>query len=491
MKTPVFDFVTRYCESGMSRLHMPGHKGKGPLGIESRDITEIRGADVLSEAEGIIGESEAEATRLFGSGRSFYLTEGSSQGIRAMLFLALKLQPPGRPAASRPLVLAARNVHRAMVSALALLDADAAWIYPEQAPEKAPDSVCSCHPTAAGVRSALTRLKEEGRLPFAVYITSPDYLGMQAPVREIAEVSHAFGVPLLVDNAHGAYLHFLETPCHPMDLGADLCCDSAHKTLPCLTGGAYLHLSPQAASRLPASLVRSSLVLFGSTSPSYLTLQSLDLVNAALAGDWPGRLRETARRVRGLREYLRLFGHEVLETEPLKLTFSLGRGAGTRAADQLRRWGVEPEFSDVNYVVLMFSPDNTALDYQRVREFIRHAGSPGKPPAFDQARLSGPAQSEQGACAPAPDIASSDVVSQDAAALSLCLRPLEQAISVREAVFLPQEEIDVRKAAGRIMGAVTVSCPPAVPIAVSGERITEDLIPVFLSCGIETVSVIV
>ena len=107
MKTPIVDFVRRYQESGMVRFHMPGHKGAGFLGCEGFDITEVSGADELYEAEGIIAESERNAASLFGAGRTFYSTEGSSQCIRAMLRLAMLRQTGGTP-----LILAARNVHK-------------------------------------------------------------------------------------------------------------------------------------------------------------------------------------------------------------------------------------------------------------------------------------------------------------------------------------------------------------------------------------------
>ena len=135
MNTPVVDFVRRYGESGISRLHMPGHKGQPFLGFESWDITEIQGADALFEAEGILRESEENATGLFGSRRTFYSTEGSSHCIRAMLYLALT----NRPAGAAPLVVAARNVHRAFVSAAALLDLEVAWLWPEES-----RSLCGC-----------------------------------------------------------------------------------------------------------------------------------------------------------------------------------------------------------------------------------------------------------------------------------------------------------------------------------------------------------
>ena len=121
MTTPIVDFVRSYAQSGTARLHMPGHKGQSLLGFEPLDITEICGADELYAPEGIIAESEANATRLFGTAHSYYSTEGSSQCIRAMLFLALQGAPQnGR----RPVLLAARNAHKALLYAAALLDFD-------------------------------------------------------------------------------------------------------------------------------------------------------------------------------------------------------------------------------------------------------------------------------------------------------------------------------------------------------------------------------
>ena len=125
-----------------------------------------------------------------------------------------------------------------------------------------------------------------GQHPFGVYVTSPDYLGGVQELPALAAVCRAQGVPLLVDNAHGAYLRFLPQNCHPIAQGAAMCCDSAHKTLPVVTGGAYLHLAHDAPVQDEAA-VRGALALFGSTSPSYLILQSLDACNAVLAGDYP------------------------------------------------------------------------------------------------------------------------------------------------------------------------------------------------------------
>ena len=294
MNTPIADFVREYADLGASRLHMPGHKGRAFLGCEAYDITEIAGADSLYEAGGIIAKSEANAARLFGARRTFYSTEGSSQCIRAMLYLLITrwarrqkqagkgaIQTGDEPAdgreklagvrrtCKRPLVLAGRNAHKAFLYAAALLDFDVRWLYPTG--ENA--SLCACAVSPEALARELDALDAP---PAAVYVTSPDYLGNQCDITSLAAVCHSRGVPLAVDNAHGAYLRFLSPSRHPLDLGADICCDSAHKTLPVLTGGAYLHIARGASEGLE-DCARQALALFGSTSPSYLTLASLDL----------------------------------------------------------------------------------------------------------------------------------------------------------------------------------------------------------------------
>ena len=165
MNTPVADFVRRYGEGDTARLHMPGHKGRPFLGCEPWDLTEIPGADALYQAQGILRESEANAAALFGSQRTCYSTEGSSQCLRAMLYLACCGTGSRR-------VVAARNVHSAFVSAAALLDLEVTWLWPEES-----RSLCGCPVSPAQLEETLSRLPEP---PAAVYLTSPDYLGAMA-----------------------------------------------------------------------------------------------------------------------------------------------------------------------------------------------------------------------------------------------------------------------------------------------------------------------
>ncbi|MFR5865038.1 MAG: hypothetical protein ACLUFV_07625 [Acutalibacteraceae bacterium] len=179
-----------------------------------------------------------------------------------MLYLALLADGGG---GARPLVLAGRNAHRSFLSAAALLDFDVEWLRPQPADNRL---TCRVPPDALDARLAALPHR-----PAAVYVTSPDYLGHMVDVAGLSAVCRRYGVPLLVDNAHGAYLRFLPADAHPMTLGADMCCDSAHKTLPVLTGGAYLHISASAPPLFAENAARA-MALFASTSPSYLILQS-------------------------------------------------------------------------------------------------------------------------------------------------------------------------------------------------------------------------
>lgn len=438
MNTPVADFVQRYAKAGTARLHMPGHKGRCFLGCEPWDITEIHGADALYEAEGILAESEQNAAALFGSQRTCYSTEGSSQCIRAMLYLAVA-------ASGSHTVVAARNVHRAFVSAAALLDLEIRWLWPEES-----RSLCGCPISPAQLEETLNSLPEP---PAAVYLTSPDYLGGMAQIPALAQVCHQHGTLLLVDNAHGAYLRFLQPSLHPLDLGADLCCDSAHKTLPVLTGGAYLHLSPTAPAQL-GPLAKSALGLFGSTSPSYLTLASLDLCNRYLAEGYPQRLAEAVERLAELRERLTAAGWRVEPSDPLRVTVAAPRGVtGQELAGQLRRQGAECEYADRDFLVLMATPENTPEELAQAAAALGQCPGEANPPQLPLARG-------------------------------------ERACSIRQAAFAPRETVDAAHSLGRVCGLPTVGCPPAIPIAVSGERITPEALALFAYYGIEQVEVL-
>lgn len=442
MDTPICDFVQQYIHNGSLRLHMPGHKGTKFIGIEPLDITEIDGADSLYAADGIISKSEQNAGSHFGC-QTYYSTEGSSHCIRAMLYLALL---HAKSENRKPLIAAARNVHKAFLSAAALLDLQVMWLYPQTT-----DSYLHCDLTAEELEKAICTAAEK---PVAVYLTSPDYLGNIADIKGIAGICRKHHILLLVDNAHGAYFKFLSPSQHPIDLGADVCCDSAHKTLPVLTGGAYLHLSHSAPGQL-ISQARHALSLFGSTSPSYLTLQSLDLANVYLE-TYREKLSEFLPLVSQLKKHLTTFGYKLCSSEPLKITVQTKPCgySGTDLAQILQRHNIICEFSDPDFLVLMLTPEISAEGLEQIKEAL-------------------------------PPITLSPIEDE-----APPFKTKECCMSIREATMSVSEVLPVSQCLGRILADPSVGCPPAVPILVCGERIDRNAIDCFRYYGIKTCSVV-
>ena len=438
MKTPICDFVKDYAAADTVRLHMPGHKGVSRLGCEGLDITEIGGADVLYRSCGIIRESEENAAALFGTARTVYSTEGSSLCIRGMLYLAM--QQTGRRA-----FLAGRNAHSTFVTACALLDARVQWLW-------GGDTLTACTVTADMVDQALYQAATK---PAAVYVTSPDYLGNTLDIAAIAAVCHAHGVLLLVDNAHGAYLRFLSEDKHPISLGADLCCDSAHKTLPVLTGGAYLHISTTVAEL--GKQAEHALSLFASTSPSYLILQSLDGVNPYLKDKFAADLATCCDKVQELKTALTDNGYALAGDEPLKVTVATkGYGyTGEEVAARLEKEGIVCEFADPDYIVMMFAPSHTVEDFERVQTAL---------------------------CA----LPKKEAITETPPKMS---RP-QVKTSLRDALFAPAEVLPLDACVGRVLASPTVGCPPAVPILVGGEVVDQSALALFEYYGYPTLRVV-
>ena len=305
MDTPILDFIKKYDGEKTVRLHMPGHKGMGELGVENLDITEINGADSLYEASGIIARSEQNASQNFGV-NTYYSTEGSSLAIRAMLYLCLQY---ANAVGKEPFILAGRNAHKTFISAVATLDFKVKWIYSN-------GNYLSCNITAEKLDKTLLSLKKK---PVAVYLTSPDYLGNVLDVFKLSKVCKKHGVLLLIDCAHGSYLRFLKESKFPIDLGADACCSSAHKTLPVLTGGGYLHVGKELLKYENCN-PKIALSLFGSTSPSYLIMASLDGANKTLSSDFSVKLQAVINKINDLKLALKKVGYELNFSEPLKIT---------------------------------------------------------------------------------------------------------------------------------------------------------------------------
>lgn len=440
MKTPIVSFLKSYQEKSPVRMHMPGHKGAGILGFEGMDLTEIYGADELFAAEGIIKESEQNASSLFGC-PTYYSTQGSTLCIQTMCTI---LCQDAKSKGKKPKILAGRNAHRSFIHAAALLDFEIEWLYGNS-------DYLSCKINAEDLEKKIVENN-----PTAVYLTNPDYLGNLLDIKSLASICKKHDALLAIDNAHGAYLRFLEPSLHPIDLGADLCCDSAHKTLPVLTGGAYLHLS-DSLNQVWANDVKHFMEYFSSTSPSYLIMASLDATNEVLDTTFKKSLSECIQRVDVLKNALIQHGYTILSGEPMKITISTKEFGytGNEIANLLMESDIYPEFYDSDYIVLMPSPYNTKDDFERLQKCLcgieRKSILVNKPPKLEQSK---------------------------------------KAMNVRQALFAPSMTLDVSKSLGQVCSSVTVSCPPAILPVIPGEVISESSIEVMKYYGIETVRVV-
>lgn len=445
MDTPLFDFIKEYNESGNLRFHMPGHKGKDIFSDAGFDITEIDGTGVLYHGNGVLSKSQENASVLFSTAKTLYSAEGSSLAIRGMLAL-IKIYAGKQ--GKKPVVAAGRNAHKVFMTASAILGIGIDWLYPE-----IKESLLSAVITPHELERFLLSKKEK---PVAVYVTSPDYLGNISDIKGLSEVCKKYGVILAVDNAHGAYLNFLGNNIHPINLGADLCCDSAHKTLSVLTGGAYLHISKNAPEEFSEN-AQKAMSLFASTSPSFLILSCLDKVNAYLDGEFRGELCEFTEKLGAVKDNLSLHGYKFIGDEPLKLTVKPKEYGytGEEFNEILVSKNITAEFYDPDHVVFMFTPKN---GFEELRYFEKvMLGISRREPIYS---------------------------------LPPVIKELKRGTELEKAVFMPSVTVNVSKAVGRILASPSVSCPPAIPIAVCGEVLDENAVECFRYYGIENIEVI-
>ncbi len=437
---PLYSALTQYVQKNCSSFHTPGHKGQcGFLPLSSKlDLTELPETDSLFECTGCIRQSEERAAELFGAKYTALSSGGCTLAIQGMLAAF---------AGAGSKVIFSRNIHRSAVNTAMLLDLQPVWIMHRK----------DCGPGLPGrifpedVRKALAAHPDAA----AVYITSPDYYGCMSDISGISAVCGEFGLPLLVDNAHGT--HLIAFGKHPITLGAAASACSAHKTLPVLTGGAWLNCNDESA----AERIKSSMALFGSTSPSYLTMVSLDLARAWMASQGQSAFVRLSRTVSELRRLAAEIGFVLPcgECDPVRLTLlthSLGV-TGEEAAAYFRSCGAECEHSDAAAVVFILTPFNTESDIDCLKRAIERF----------------PVNHPEMTCA-------------DGEAYYLP----EQAMSPGEVLFRRRTSVPLKNAAGRIAAEAACPCPPGVPVVMPGEIIDEKCVNILLKTGIQRINVI-
>jgi arginine/lysine/ornithine decarboxylase len=455
---PYLDAVVAYGFRGPGRFHVPGHKG-GPgadPGLRKAIGADALAADVPQDIPGIDAgpsptpyeRAERLAAEAYGAGRTFFLTNGSTQGNHA---LCLALAPPGAR------VVAQRNSHSSLVDGLVLSGGLPAFVAPEY-----DDELGMAHGvTPQALADALAEAAREGPPPRAAFVVSPTYYGMAADVAGLAGAAHDAGVPLVVDQAWGPHFGFHEAlPPSALAQGADAVLTSTHKTAGSLTQSAMLHVAADARVDLPA--VSRAVRLLRSTSPSSLLMASLDaarrqlalhgeqLLHEALAGI--GRAREKLADVDGLALVDHAFVGRpgVAGYDPLRIVLDVRATGvtGYEMAEALRRsYDAQVELATQATLVLVVGMGESPQALERVagdvEEVVRRLSAPGStaPIVRPPGTLHNP-----------------------------------MAVAPRDAFLGEAEEVPADEAVGRISCESIAGYPPGIPALLPGERIGADTV---------------
>jgi arginine/lysine/ornithine decarboxylase len=277
--TPLYNAVAQYAAKDTARFHMPGHKGRFCRNflepVLPFDLTEIDETDNLYISGGVIGEAESLAAKAFGAAHTAFSAGGATLALQAAMYLASQTGQK---------MLIDRNCHKSVIHACALLDIEPVWIYPEINSEF--NIPCGMH--AADFEKA-AKCNPDAK---SLLITSPNYYGSLAELKEICNLAKDMGIITIIDNSHGSHLAFYQSgELHPIRMGGDLVIDSLHKTLPVLTGGAML----LSGGRFNRQDLLGAMSLFGSTSPSYLIMASIDYARGYMESEGNKVLQELDR----------------------------------------------------------------------------------------------------------------------------------------------------------------------------------------------------
>lgn len=429
---PLFHALQLLATGDAARFHMPGHKGEPVFNsfaeVFAIDFTETYGTGNLYLGDGPIRDAEVAAARYFGAADCYFLTGGSSQGIMAMLATAV---------GAGGSVLLDRECHKSVCHACALLDITPYFM---TAPLLEPFSVSGGLDPAAAEQTLLAHPEIR-----AVLLTSPTYYGVCRDIPAFADLCAAHGKKLLVDAAHGA--HFPAVGLNgPVEEGADLAVLSAHKTLPCMGQGALL-LSGGAVDR---RALRENTALFGTSSPSYPIMASIDLARAYLEGRGHTAYRRAAETCGDLRRFVddrtrftALGETDYPALDPCRLVVCTAGTdmTGSGLADALwGEFGVSCEMADERNAVFIVTCSDTGTALRRLKHGLRR---------LSRRRHETPV--------PHP---------------CLACPPVERVMSVRQAWFSQVGRVEPEAAEGLICARPVTPYPPGVPLIWPGEKIT-------------------
>lgn len=435
--------LEEYSRSDYYPFHMPGHKRnaesvRGDFPFE-RDITEIEGFDNLHHPEDILLEAQRNVAKLYGVKESFYSVNGSTAALLSAISAAVPRNGQ---------ILVARNCHKAVYHAIYLRNLKPTYIYPQMDGEWwinggiFPDKVERC-------LAANPELQ-------AVLITSPTYDGVVSDVKEIAEIAHKYGVPLIVDEAHGAHFHFSNYfPTSAAELGADLVIQSFHKTLPAMTQTAVLH---NCSDLVDSRIIRRFMGIYQTSSPSYILMASMDACMDKLRKDGQQMFREFTFNLEKARQRLSkcekikliegsmIEGSGIYDFDRSKLLFStVGTSVNGHLLHQILRdrYHIEMEMAAEKYVLGIAAVGDTEEGFERLCTAIEEI----------DAEIQQTDESEE-----------SQYHTSHAR--------MTQLMTISQAVDAQQRRYSLKESVGKVSAEFAYLYPPGIPIIVPGEQIT-------------------
>lgn len=439
MDTPLYNALKKYAQDDIYPFHMPGHKQGRGLSMEDVlkiDVTEIEGMDNLHQAQGVILEAQKLTAKVFAAQESFFLVNGSSSGIMAAILTACN---PGDN------LLVARNCHRSAYSGMIFTGVVPVYIEPD---------IVEPYGLVGGIDPNKFRQTMERNPIKAVIITSPTYEGFTSDVETIANIAHAHGAIVIVDEAHGAHFNFHSAfPKTALEQGADMVIHSVHKTLPALTQSSLLHVQGKLVDR---DRLKQMLAMVQTSSPSYLLMSSIDLCKSQLSQDkfdsFVDKLncfRETVDKMKALK----LLGRElegkgsIVEIDISKLIVfaqTLNLTGSQLDTMLLKHYKLQMEMCGLSHIVGITTIADTEEGFERLAKALLKIDK--------------------------------TLEYYEPTNKFFIYNQPEVALTPREAIFKPKCDIKLAQSVGKISAELVIPYPPGIPIVAPGEVITENII---------------
>lgn len=442
-QTPLYTALKRHDAIHPFSFHVPGHKYGTVFPIEAKndykqllklDATELSGLDDLHQPESVIAEAQSLAAKLYNVEETFFLVNGSTAGNLAMIFAVC---------GEKKKVIVQRNCHKSVMHALQLVGAAPIFL----PPELDEDVRVASYVAYETVKKALELHQDAA----ALVLTNPNYYGMAVDLTEVVNIAHRYRIPVLVDEAHGAHFIIGEPfPKTAIACGADVVVQSAHKTLPAMTMGSYLHVN---SSLIDKEKLKYFLQVFQSSSPSYPIMASLDLARSYLARLTKGDVENILKQIQRLKDALdEIEGiavvhsqHPLIKTDLLKITVQTrSKLSGYELQQRLEQEGVFAELADPFNVLLVYPL--AAIDH--LEEVIEKLKRAFRGLSYSEELLN--------------------------SFRSFSFLASANPISYKELETLPKKVVNLEKAEGFIAAETITPYPPGVPLLFIGESISKE-----------------